>query len=277
MTGTMKRLTLLFVVAMMVAVGVVSVSAQDTPPGPDGRPPVGERMGDGPIRELIDAIVAQTDLTEEDIRTQLSEGMTLAEIITAAGGDVQAIVDAVMAPAIERAEEAVIAGRITQERADEILARLEAGINDALNRELLFAGRGGAIMDRLGSLVNRALIGQAAEALNMTTREIIGELRDGASLADVLSAGGVDVDAFIADAVAEVAATLAEAVEEGRLTQAQADALLEGLEAAVTERVNSTGPWRDGGPDRPERPWRDGEGRGGGNGGDEDPTTPPGA
>jgi hypothetical protein len=74
----------------------------------------------------------------------------------------------------------------------------------------------------------------AAEALGLTPEQLFAELRTGKSLADIAEAQGVDLEtvqeamnAARAEAMKEA---IEQAVEDGRLTQAQADWLLKGLE-----------------------------------------------
>jgi hypothetical protein len=70
-------------------------------------------------------------LTVEEIRERLADGETLAEIAKAEGKSVDGLVDAFLAEAKERLDEAVEEGRLTDpERVDEILERLESVIRD---------------------------------------------------------------------------------------------------------------------------------------------------
>jgi hypothetical protein len=120
-------------------------------------------------------------------------------------------------------------GSITQEQADEVATTLsEAGL-----------GRGGHHgPGRLG-------LETAAEALGMTEDELRTALEpEGTSLADVAEAEGVEVDTLVDALVQAQEERIAQAVEDGRLTQEEADERLADLEARVTERVNSDDPGR---------------------------------
>jgi hypothetical protein len=74
----------------------------------------------------------------------------------------------------------------------------------------------------------------AAKALGLTPEQLFTELRAGHSLADIAKAQDVDpqtvYDAMNAARVEAMKATIQQAVEDGRLTQAQADWILQGLE-----------------------------------------------
>ena len=118
-------------------------------------------------------------------------------------------------------------GSLTEEQADEVATTLsESGL-----------GRGGHHGGhRLG-------LETAAEALGMTEDELRTALEpDGTSLADVAEAEGVDVGTLVDALVEAQQERIAQAVEDGRLTQEEADERLADLEERVTERVNSADP-----------------------------------
>ena len=74
----------------------------------------------------------------------------------------------------------------------------------------------------------------AAEALNMTTDELITALRSGKTLEQIATDAGVELqtveDAIQATRAAEMRERIQQAVEAGAITQEHADWLLEGLE-----------------------------------------------
>ena len=72
-------------------------------------------------------------ISEDDLRTALEDGQTLAEVATANGVEPQAVIDALVAEATTRLDEAVADGRIEQADADERLADLTERITTAVN------------------------------------------------------------------------------------------------------------------------------------------------
>lgn len=74
----------------------------------------------------------------------------------------------------------------------------------------------------------------AAEALGMTPEELFSELHSGKTLAEIAEARGVDLtkvqEAIQAARLQAMKEAIQQAVKDGRLTQEQADWLLEGLE-----------------------------------------------
>jgi hypothetical protein len=81
--------------------------------GPRGGHERGERLA---------AVAEVLGLTADELRDALRDGSTLAELADEAGVNLDALVDAMLAPLRERLDAAVADGRITQERAD---AKLE--------------------------------------------------------------------------------------------------------------------------------------------------------
>ena len=88
----------------------------------------------------LDAAAEALGVTDQELRTALREGKTLAEVAEAEGVGVDTLVDALVAAATERAERAVTDGRLTQEQADELLAGLPERIETAVQEG--FGGRG---------------------------------------------------------------------------------------------------------------------------------------
>ena len=85
----------------------------------------------------------------------------------------------------------------------------------------------------------------AAKALNMTTDELINALRSGQTLEEIAAEAGVDLQ-DVQDAIQEARAAqmrerIQQAVDDGTITQAHADWLLEGLEQGFIGGPNGFG------------------------------------
>ena len=115
------------------AVGVASAQPLeqrgDGPRGRGGRHPILRGL-----HHVASAVTEATGLEHADIVAQLAEGMTLAEVITENGGEVEAVKAELLAPLQERAAAAVEAERITQERADELLASASERLDTLFDR-----------------------------------------------------------------------------------------------------------------------------------------------
>jgi hypothetical protein len=82
------------------------------------------------------------------------------------------------------------------------------------------------------------LFNAAADATGLTGQEIVQAMRAGKTLGEVITENGGSPDAVIATAVAQVKETLDPAVANGRLTQEQEDAMLNGIEAFYNAVMN---------------------------------------
>ena len=98
------------------------------PGGQGGGMPVGR---DGGVAS--EALTDLLGIDAQDLRTQLRDGATLAEIATAQGVEVQAVVDELVGELRERLDNAVENGRIDQADADEKAVEAETRITDMVN------------------------------------------------------------------------------------------------------------------------------------------------
>ena len=90
-------------------------------------------FGHGRFIGKLDAAAGYLGLTEAQLRTQLESGKSLAQIAQAQGKSVSGLVDALVAAAKKRLDEAVAAGRLTKAQADEMLAGLRTRITSIVN------------------------------------------------------------------------------------------------------------------------------------------------
>ncbi|MEZ5145451.1 MAG: hypothetical protein R2726_23500 [Acidimicrobiales bacterium] len=78
-------------------------------------------------------------------------------------------------------------------------------------------------------------VDEVAKDLNMSSKDLVAELRSGKSIADVAQEKGVPLDTIVNDLVGKVDARIDEAVTNGKLTQEKADQ----LKAKVPERIDT--------------------------------------
>lgn len=145
-------------------------------------------------------------------------------------------------------DEAVDEGWLTEEQAERMEERAGEGWGAHMRGGFLGGrGRGGAKGGFLG-WEDGSLLDIAADQLGMTQEDLVAELQDGSTIADLAAEKGVELQA-IADAfVAQRAEDLAEAVEEGRITQERADWMLEQMGEQVLEHLESGLPFDGCGP-----------------------------
>ncbi len=113
-------------------------------------------------------------------------------------------------------------GKLTPSQADKANERIDKMTFDKpLFGQFMAARRQDIVRARFA--IGKEAIETAADKLGMTPKELLSELRDGKSLADVAKAKNVSVDDLKAAILAAVNAQIDQAVKDGKLTQAQAD------------------------------------------------------
>ena len=211
------RLGVVALVAVLAFGAVGSVFAQ----GPDNAPRGGQ--GTRLPKELLDAVVEATGLSAEDVLAHLREGQTLAEVCTANGVDPQTVIDTVKAAKTAEIQQALADGTITQQQADRRIGLLDEVLDRAMNAQLPDRP---AAQHPLAARAVRELAGIMGEKTGLTPREILDEMRDGKTLADIATEHGQDPDAIAAEALTRTTDTLRAAVQEGKITQEQMDTLV---------------------------------------------------
>jgi len=99
-------------------------------------------------------------------------------------------------------------------------------------------GQGGLLW---GGMQGYSLVDATASATGLSTEDVLAELEAGKTFAEIAQAQGVSSEAIVDEFVAERAAALEQAVNDGRITQEQADAMIEEMTEHVTEHM--TEPW----------------------------------
>jgi hypothetical protein len=132
-----------------------------------------------------------------------------------------------------RVDAAVASGSLTKAEGEALKARIDSG-------ELpLFAGGPphgpGLRHDGPG-------LAAAATYLGLTEAQLRDELQGGKTLAQIATAHGKTVDGLVAALLNDAKSKLDQAVADGRLTRAQADEMLAGLKARITDFVNGRFP-----------------------------------
>ena len=139
----------------------------------------------------------------------------------------------------DQLDAAVAAGKITKERADAMKARTKEGGVPFFH--------GGGHREGFGHHGPLAL-DAAATYLQMTPAALRTALESGKTLAQVAEAQKKSVDGLEKALAAETKTQLDAAVKDGRLTQAQADALQKELTEHLDDLVNGVGGPGPGGP-----------------------------
>jgi polyhydroxyalkanoate synthesis regulator phasin len=98
----------------------------------------------------FEAAASYLGVSEDQLRTELEDGNTLADVAREHGKSVDGLVDVLVAGAKKHLDEAVADGRLTREHADEMLSHLEEGIRAMVNGEVREGHRGPGFRFRSG-------------------------------------------------------------------------------------------------------------------------------
>jgi uncharacterized protein YidB (DUF937 family) len=133
----------------------------------------------------------------------------------------------------ETIDEQVAAGQLTQEQADALKAR---GFDFAPGFGLGF----GPGFGERGPMGGVRIMDAAATVLGLSTDDLMTQLRDGKSLADIAAAQGMSTDELTSNLLGQVKAQLDSLVSEGKLTQDQADNMYAQTESNIDQIVSDT-------------------------------------
>jgi len=164
----------------------------------------------GPVDTFLAKVAAKLGISEDKLKTAVDEAYN------------------------ETIDEQVTAGKLTQGQADRLKER-------GFDLAPMFGMRG-------VRFVGAHLMESAATALGISVDDLMTQLRDGKSLADVAQAQGISVDKLKTDLLAQVKSELDTAVSDGKITQSQADEIYSRTESNIDTIINATGPFRGGGP-----------------------------
>lgn len=183
---------------------------------------------------LAALVLAAGALAQTDAFSQKEESDALvADAAELLGVEPAELSDALRQAFSNRIDEAVEQDRLTEEQAERLREGLESG-----EAPLLMGPWGGHGPGHHG--VQHGFPGgldAAAEYLGLSEDELRYALRDGDTLADVAEERGKPVDELVRAMVDAARADLGEAVEDGRLTDAMRDSMLESLDERIRALV----------------------------------------
>jgi len=146
----------------------------------------------GPLHAAADAL----GLSVKDLAKELRGGKTIAQVAQEKGVDVNTVIDAMVAQAVKN-------GRDEAKARAAITKFVNEGRPDGRHRHPRLRHAAGTELDA------------AAHALGISRDELVQDLKDGKTIAQVAQDKGVDVDKVIDAMVAPVRERIAEFVNEG--------------------------------------------------------------
>jgi hypothetical protein len=146
---------------------------------------------------------------------------------------------------LDRIDAALKAGRLTQQQADELKARVKAG--DGLGLPL-FGGHGFGFHHGGPPLAG---LDAAATYLGLTPAQLRTQLQSGKTLAQIAKAQGKSTDGLKEAMLADAKKHLDAAVKAGKITQSQADQALTEISKRLDDRIQNGFHFRDHDGDHP--------------------------
>ena len=148
----------------------------------------------------------------------------------------QKLEDATKAAAVDQIDAALKEGKITKAQADELKARIHSDEFPPFAAPL-FGPRFGHF-HRGGPPLFGEKLSAAADYLGLTQVELRTKLNAGRTLADIAKARGKSVDGLKQAILDEAEKKLDQLVEDGELTQAEADEMLARLKSHIDDLVD---------------------------------------
>ena len=142
-------------------------------------------------------------------------------------------------------DEALGEGWLTQEQADRMQDRFDQGFAPGIAPRSGKLGMPGG-SPRRGGFMSRAEgdpLSAATEALDMTVEDLRTQLQDGKTIAELAEAKGVDTQPIVDACVATISERLDRAVENGRLTEKQAEWMLEQTRTRIGQFIEKGMPF----------------------------------
>jgi polyhydroxyalkanoate synthesis regulator phasin len=226
----------------LLAVGVVGAAVAE---GPVSLPGIGSHGHRHPIlAATIMDIVKQSGLDPSVFKEGALAGQSINDILTTNGVDPAAVEAAVLGDIQARLDQAVTNGKMTQEEADAAYAKAQ----EKLPELMAHAPDPAKVQDRqdhrqsLREAAGRSLLTSAASSIGIDVEDLMTELRDGQTIAQVATAHGTDPQTIINDAVAAAEAKIDQAVTDGKLSAEQAATIKSNLAERIAKLVNEGRP-----------------------------------
>ncbi len=183
------------------------------------------------IRLLEKDILAATGLTQAQLKAGHQAGKSIAQTISANGGDPSAVEAKVLAAFKVKLDAAVAAGKITPAQEAAALTKAQTQVDAFLNRVP-------KPPKKLPAKVVLATLGDAAKVIGISPADLRIAMKGGKSAVQVASDHGVSEATLISGVTADVNARIDAALAAGTIDAARVAALKDRVPAMVTKLVN---------------------------------------
>ena len=180
---------------------------------------------------VLKAAVQYIDLTRAELAANVKAGQSLAQMAAAKGKSVEGLKQAISNAVKAKLDAGVAAGRLSAERAQQMLSRLQSHLDRLVNRAPKL-GRHGKRGPRGGVLK------AAVQYIGLTRAELAANVKTGQSLAQMATAKGKSVEGLKQAISTAVKAKLDAGVAAGRLSAERAQQMLSRLQSHLDRLVN---------------------------------------
>ncbi|MDE3095416.1 MAG: hypothetical protein KGK07_05360 [Chloroflexota bacterium] len=185
-------------------------SAQTPPPTPTA-PAATNNTGQQAVQAFVDKVAANLNVSPQQLTTAVKDA------------------------ALQTVDQQVAAGKLTQAQGDKIKAAINNGKYPELAR--LFARREER-RERGVQWLRRQIVVSSAKAIGIEPKALVTDLKDGQSIADVAAAHNVALNTVKTQITGDVQAKLNTLVQDKKITQARADAVMKALTNNLDKILN---------------------------------------
>jgi len=224
----------------LLAVGVVGAAVAE---GPESLPFIGAHRHPVIAATVMD-IVKQSGLDPSVFKEGALAGQSIDDILTTNGVDPAAVQTAVLGDIKTRLDQAVTNGKMTQAEADAAYAKAQQKLPELMSH----APDPAKVQERidhrqaLRAAAGKSLLTTAASSIGIDVKDLMTELRDGQTIAQVATAHGKDPQTVINDVVAAADAKVDQAVTNGKLSAERAATIKSNLAERIAKLVNEGRP-----------------------------------
>jgi polyhydroxyalkanoate synthesis regulator phasin len=193
---------------------------------------VAARPHTGPLQ----AAAAYLDVTVAELRVQLRNGKSLAQVATAEGKSVEGLKAAILADAKARLDRRVARGGLTEEQAAKALEHLESRLDQIVNRT------GPVVRRPAQRLLALASVRITAAYTGLTVPQVREQLRAGKSLAQIAESEGKSVDGLKQRILDRAKAMIDRRVAAGRMSAERGQRLYEAFAGRIDRLLSRARP-----------------------------------
>ncbi len=188
------------------------------------------------VRKALDVVAQTIGIDRADLVKELRDGKSIADVAAAHNVDRQAVVDALVQAAKDKIDAAVAAGKLPADKA----ATIEAKLGDRAGK-LVDAKHLGKALEARRHMIRkngRAAVKLAADTIGISPADLVKQLKDGKTIADVATAHHVDPQAVITALVTAASTKIDAALGAGKITAERAATLKEHAPQRIAHLVN---------------------------------------